>query len=279
MICKIWLSLFLVWSASIKMNAQNARNYTTRSNPKMQSALLKSREFKQFRSKLLNENDDEVLKLAPQLIKDFPKDSLGISNIYFVEGNVHYKRKNFTKALASYEKARELMTNHEIRFHFQNAVDRTKYRIEQQALDEEKESNSKKKEPIDLLKAIDSLKPENNKPFNIIENVPVYPGCENESSNDLIKSCMSQKINALIIDNFDVNFASYLDIIGKQRTDVTYTIDSEGLVSNIIAKGMQPNLELEAIRVIGLIPKMRPGMQRDKPVSVIFQLPIVFKVE
>ncbi len=72
---KIYLILFLVLCVTDHANAQNAENKTTRANLTIQSPLLKSKEFKQFRSKLLSENDEEVLKLASQLIKDFPKDS------------------------------------------------------------------------------------------------------------------------------------------------------------------------------------------------------------
>ncbi len=172
-----------------------------------------------------------------------------------------------------------MIANNEIKFHFQNAVDRTKYRLQQQALDKEKEAHAKKMQLAGPLKEQDSTAITNDKPYIVIEKVPVYPGCENEPNNDLIKSCMSLKINTLVIENFDVNFASSLDIVGRQRRDVMYTINSEGLVSNIVAKGMQPNLELEAIRVMGLIPKMKPGMQRGKPVNVTFNLPIIFKVE
>ena len=35
-------------------------------------------------------------------------------------------------------------------------------------------------------------------------------------------------------------------------------------------------LEKEARRVVGLIPKMKPGKQRGKPVRVQFNLPIRF---
>jgi protein TonB len=38
-------------------------------------------------------------------------------------------------------------------------------------------------------------------------------------------------------------------------------------------------LQDEAIRVISLLPKMKPGKQQGKPVKVRYAVPIAFKVE
>jgi len=45
------------------------------------------------------------------------------------------------------------------------------------------------------------------------------------------------------------------------------------------ARAPHPKLVEEAIRVAGLLPKMKPGMQRGNPVKVTFNQPIIFKVE
>jgi protein TonB len=47
----------------------------------------------------------------------------------------------------------------------------------------------------------------------------------------------------------------------------------------IRARAPHPGLEKEATRVIGLLPKMQPGKQRGKAVTVPYSLPIIFQVQ
>ena len=42
------------------------------------------------------------------------------------------------------------------------------------------------------------------------------------------------------------------------------------------ARAPHPNLKKEAIRVVNMIPKMKPGMQLGKAVIVPYSLPIIF---
>src|SRR5210317_497207 len=44
-------------------------------------------------------------------------------------------------------------------------------------------------------------------PFAVIENTPIYPGCENETNNESRKLCMSDKISALVKKNFKSELA------------------------------------------------------------------------
>jgi protein TonB len=46
-----------------------------------------------------------------------------------------------------------------------------------------------------------------------------------------------------------------------------------------MARGPHPGLEKEAKRVIGMLPKMKPGRQRGKAVVMPFSIPIVFQVQ
>lgn len=50
-------------------------------------------------------------------------------------------------------------------------------------------------------------------------------------------------------------------------------------IVDVKARAPHPKLVEEAIRVAGLLPKMKPGMQRGNPVKVTFNQPIIFKVE
>lgn len=116
-------------------------------------------------------------------------------------------------------------------------------------------------------------------PFAVIENVPVFPGCENESGNNAKKQCMSDKISQFVNKKFNVDLASELGLSGKQRISVIFKIDKSGAITNIQARAPHPGLEKEAQRVIGLLPKMKPGKQRGKAVTVPYSLPILFQVQ
>lgn len=118
-----------------------------------------------------------------------------------------------------------------------------------------------------------------NVPFAVIENVPVYPGCESASNNEARKQCMSEKIEDFVKNTFNTNFASELGLEGRQRIYVKFQINKNGNVVDVHARAPHPKLEEEAVRVVKSLPKMTPGMQRGVPVGVLYALPIVFNVE
>jgi len=116
-------------------------------------------------------------------------------------------------------------------------------------------------------------------PFAVIENVPIYPGCENEPSNNAKKRCMSEKIQQFVGKKFNTDLAGDLGLEGKQRISVIFKIDRSGNVVDVQARAPHPRLEREAKDVINSLPKMTPGKQRGKPVGVLYNLPILFQVE
>jgi protein TonB len=115
-------------------------------------------------------------------------------------------------------------------------------------------------------------------PFHVIENVPVFPGCE-KGNNTKKKECMSKKISNFVNKKFNTELAGDLGLSGRQRIIVMFKIDKTGAVTGIRARAPHPGLEKEAKRVIGLLPKMKPGKQRGKPVNVPYSLPIIFQVQ
>ena len=115
-------------------------------------------------------------------------------------------------------------------------------------------------------------------PFSVIENVPVYPGCEDLETNAEKKDCMSKNISEFIAKNFNVKVANENGLSGRQRINVIFKINSEGNVTGIRSRAAHPELEKEAARVISLLPKMKPGVQRGKVVTVPYSLPIIFDV-
>ncbi|NND62292.1 MAG: energy transducer TonB [Flavobacteriaceae bacterium] len=116
-------------------------------------------------------------------------------------------------------------------------------------------------------------------PFAVIEDVPIYPGCESKTNNDARKQCMADNIMNFVQQKFNTELASELGLEGRQRISVQFKIDRYGDVVNVRARAPHPRLEQEAIKVVQSLPKMTPGKQRGKPVGVLYALPILFKVE
>ena len=111
-----------------------------------------------------------------------------------------------------------------------------------------------------------------------IEIVPIFPGCELGSNADKRK-CMYSKIIKFIQSNFNTFPDKNLFSPGKQSIKVDFDIDKNGYITNISAEAPHPILEQEAIRVIKMLPRMKPGIQRGKPVIVPYKVPISFVVE
>jgi len=115
-------------------------------------------------------------------------------------------------------------------------------------------------------------------PFRIIEEAPIYPGCEGLDSL-ASKQCFTKKISKFVNKKFDASRAEGLNVVGKQRISVQFTVDKTGVVTDIKARAPHKNLEKEAIRVVKKLPQMTPGKQRKRPVGVKYTLPIVFFIE
>ena len=114
-------------------------------------------------------------------------------------------------------------------------------------------------------------------PFAVIENVPIYPGCE-RGNNDKKRKCMSNKITKFIQKEFDKNLAIRLGLSGRQRISVIFKIDTFGRVSFPRARAAHSKLEKEAIRVVKMLPVVKPGTQDGKKVIVPYALPIIFEL-
>ena len=114
--------------------------------------------------------------------------------------------------------------------------------------------------------------------ISVVENVPIFPGCE-KGNNAKRRKCMSEKISKFVQKKFNTKLAGNLGLSGRQRISVIFKIDKLGDVVGVRARAPHPKLEDEAIRVINLLPKMKPGMQLGKAVIVPYSLPIIFEVK
>lgn len=124
---------------------------------------------------------------------------------------------------------------------------------------------------------VEEVEEEVEVPFAIIEDVPVFPGCEKKSRKKM-KECFQKKMQEHVIKNFQYP-ATALEMGIQGRVSVVFVIDSKGYTANVRSRGPDKILEKEAERIIGLLPKMKPGKQRGKPVKVAYAVPIFFKYQ
>jgi periplasmic protein TonB len=103
-------------------------------------------------------------------------------------------------------------------------------------------------------------------PFVSVQIMPEYPG-----GIDALKAFLASKIN------FPENAAR----AGIEGTVYVYfVVERDGTVSNIkTLRGINDECDEEAERVIGLLPKWKPGVQQGKSVRVSFTIPVGFKLQ
>jgi protein TonB len=122
---------------------------------------------------------------------------------------------------------------------------------------------------------VDEIEEDIDVPFAVIENVPVFPGCEGAGDK---RACFNKMIQKHISRNFRYpEIAQEMGIQG--RVSVMFTIQKDGSIGNIRMRGPDKNLEKEAARIIGKLPRMTPGKQRGRAVRVPFSIPINFKLQ
>lgn len=119
---------------------------------------------------------------------------------------------------------------------------------------------------------------EEDVPFVVIENVPVFPGCKGKQSE--LKKCFAESIQKFFQKKFDIGLATELGLHpGKKRIIVLFKIDKNGKVNEIKARAPHVRLKNEAISIVKSLPQMEPGKQRGKPVGVRYTLPITFVIK
>ena len=113
-------------------------------------------------------------------------------------------------------------------------------------------------------------------PFAVIEDVPIFPGCERVNKSER-RNCFQEQMNKHIKRNFRYpEIAQEMGIQG--RVYVNFIISKNGSITNIRMRGPDKNLEKEAQRIIAKLPRMTPGKQRGRPVRVPFSIPITFRL-
>jgi bla regulator protein BlaR1 len=111
--------------------------------------------------------------------------------------------------------------------------------------------------------------------FNSIEIPPTFPGCEN--TLDKVK-CFQDNLHQHIKNHFTYpKEAQDSNIQGK--VFVKFIVEKNGAISIVNMKGPNPILEKEVKRILEQIPKLKPGIERGKPVRMSMSIPIDFKIK
>ena len=128
-------------------------------------------------------------------------------------------------------------------------------------------------EEVEIEEEIDDV----DVPFAVIEDVPIFPGCENVSKAER-RDCFQDQMNKHIRKNFRYpEIAQEMGIQG--RVYVNFIISKDGSITNIRMRGPDKNLEKEAERIISRLPNMTPGKQRGRAVRVPFSIPITLRLQ
>jgi len=97
--------------------------------------------------------------------------------------------------------------------------------------------------------------------FFVVENMPEFPG-------DTLREFISQTVKY-------PGEAAKNKIQGK--VFISFVVSIDGSVKNVtVARGVNVDLDKEAVRVIKSLPKWEPGTQKGKPVNVAYTVPINF---
>ena len=102
--------------------------------------------------------------------------------------------------------------------------------------------------------------------FQVVEEMPEFPGGMGECMKFLGKNIKYPQISQ---EN------------GVQgRVIVQFVVNQDGsIVDPQVVRGVDPYLDKEALRVISMMPKWKPGKQRGKAVRVKFTVPVMFRLQ
>lgn len=102
--------------------------------------------------------------------------------------------------------------------------------------------------------------------FEVVEKMPEFP---NGGMPGLMK---------YLSDN--IRYPEAAKVAGIQgRVTVVFVVDKDGSITNVeTLRGVDAELDKEAIRVISSMPKWIPGMQKGKAVKVRYTVPVMFRL-
>ncbi len=109
-------------------------------------------------------------------------------------------------------------------------------------------------------------KEEENKVFDVVEQMPAFPG-----GPSALMSYLSKNIKYPVV-------AEENGVQG--RVIVTFVVEKDGSITDVhIAKSVDPSLDKEAQRVVRSMPNWIPGKQNGSAVRVKYTVPVTFRLQ
>jgi protein TonB len=119
---------------------------------------------------------------------------------------------------------------------------------------------------------------DDDKPFILVEQMPRYKGCEKIKDNKESMDCFQMRLSELLGKNIVYPYKARQASI-EGTVYISFIVDAKGKVRDVMVKrGIGYGCDEEAVRVIKKMPKFTPGTQRGKPVKVVYNVPIAFKL-
>jgi TonB family protein len=120
---------------------------------------------------------------------------------------------------------------------------------------------------------------DNKKVFKVVEQMPQFPGCENEQDSLERHKCQQMEMLKFVYGN--LKYPAIDREMGMQGLNVVqFVVDKSGVVKDVESvRVVTRAMEKATIDVINKMPKWHPGIQNDEPVHVLFTLPVKFKLE
>lgn len=119
--------------------------------------------------------------------------------------------------------------------------------------------------PIEVKEEVQEEEPEEI-PFVVVEEMPLFPG----GDAALLKYIGENTVYPEVAKENNI----------QGRVIVRFCVTAKGGVSQVsVLKGVDPELDAEAIRVVNTLPPFKPGKQGGKPVPVWYMVPITFTLK
>ena len=116
-------------------------------------------------------------------------------------------------------------------------------------------------------------------PFHAVDEVPIFPGCEDLISEEERKKCTIEKIQEFVQVEFDPEIRNKITFPGIYKTYLKFRVNPEGVVQVLSINAPHSTISQELKHVLGKLPKMLPGRNSNMIVPVSYSFPFILNVE
>ena len=121
-------------------------------------------------------------------------------------------------------------------------------------------------EIMDYVEVEEEVVEEEAIPFQLVEEKPSFQGGD---ANQFSKWVNQRLVYPEIAKENGV----------QGRVTLQFTVEKDGTVTKVrVLRGVDPSLDKEAVRVVSMSPKWKPGKQRDRAVPVNYTFPVIFQL-